>query len=149
MRTRMIVGLVGMFVLGLLALAWPVANVAADRSPIVLRFDKSDPDGNFVWNGRVGGDISGNLETRLLEAWQSGDILHVVFEWDIDADNPNRSFVATLTGTLNLATGAVVMDGRVTEGFLLGARVHEEGQLVDPATSQFKGTIQIMPAGSD
>ena len=28
---------------------------------------------------------------------------------------------------------------------MLGAEVHEEGQLVDPATLQFTGTIQLTP----
>jgi hypothetical protein len=43
-------------------------------------------------------------------------------------------------------TGAVIMNGTVVDGFLQGAQVHEEGQLVDAATLRFEGTIQVMPA---
>ena len=147
MRKNVLVGLVGLFVLGLLALAWPAGRVAAeaDRAPVRMRFNKADPDGDFVWNGRVRGGITGQLETRLLDAQQDGDILYVVFEWDVDSIRPRRSFVATLEGTLNLVTGAVVMDGVVTEGYLLGAQVHEEGQLINAENSRFKGTIEITP----
>jgi hypothetical protein len=38
------------------------------------------------------------------------------------------------------------MDGTVVKGYLEGAQVHEEGQLVDPAILRFQGSIQIMPA---
>ena len=38
------------------------------------------------------------------------------------------------------------MNSTVVDGFLQGAQVHEEGQLVDAATLRFEGTIQIMPA---
>jgi hypothetical protein len=38
------------------------------------------------------------------------------------------------------------MDGTVVDGFLQGAQVHEEGQLVDPATLGFEGTIRVMPS---
>jgi hypothetical protein len=37
------------------------------------------------------------------------------------------------------------MNGRVIKGYLEGARVHEKGQLIDPATLRFGGTIRIMP----
>jgi hypothetical protein len=37
------------------------------------------------------------------------------------------------------------MNGTVVEGFLEGAQVHEEGQLVNPATLGFEETIRIMP----
>ena len=38
------------------------------------------------------------------------------------------------------------MSGTVVDGFLLGARVHEEGLLVDAARLRFQGTIEVMPA---
>ena len=38
------------------------------------------------------------------------------------------------------------MDGTVVDGFLQGAQVHEEGQLVDAATLAFEGSIQVMPS---
>jgi hypothetical protein len=38
------------------------------------------------------------------------------------------------------------MNGTVVDGFLQGAQVHEEGQLVNPGTLAFEGTIQVMPS---
>lgn len=122
-----------------------VGSAAADGSaPLNLSFEKADPDGNYVWNGVVTGDISGALETRLLSARQTDRILHVEFDWDVDAGP--QSFTARLSGILDLQTGSVTMNGTVIEGYLTGAQVHEEGQLVDAANSGFVGTISIMPA---
>ena len=47
---------------------------------------------------------------------------------------------------LYFTIAAVVMGGTVTEGYLLGARVHQTGQLVDAATSRFTGSITVFPA---
>lgn len=147
MRTKLAVGLMGFMMVALLALALPGGRVAAALSPVYLTFDKSGGGGG-VWNGTVGGDISGILTTTLTDLRVSGKIWHVVFTWDIDdtdLSDGDQSFVATLRGVLNTQTGGVVMNGTVTEGYLLGAQVHEAGQLVDPATLQFEGTIRLMP----
>jgi hypothetical protein len=119
------------------------AATVTPAAPVELTFDKSLV-ASGVWHGTVGGDIAGDLETRLTDLRVSGPIWHVRFEWEITA--ADRSFIADLRGTLNTDTGAVVMNGTVVHGFLLGARVHEEGQLVDAATLRFQGTIQVMPA---
>ena len=74
----------------------------------------------------------------------SGPIWHVQFDWIVSAGP--KSFVARLDGTLNTNTGVVVMNGTVIDGWLLGARVHEEGQAQDPAGARFVGSIQIAPA---
>lgn len=120
---------------------------AASNAPVYLSFAKSDPDGDFVWNGTVSGDISGSLETRLLNVRQTNKILHVEFDWIVDAGE--QSFTARLNGILDTQKGTVIMNGTVIEGYLAGAQVHEEGQLVDPATSGFVGTIRLMPGSAD
>ena len=56
------------------------------------------------------------------------------------------TYLAQLSGVLNLKTGAVVMKEPVTEGQYAGSQVHEEGKLSDPANSCFAGTIRVMPA---
>lgn len=124
------------------------ASQADTEKQINLTFEKSasvtEP---FVWEGSVDGDVAGPLRTELqLEDFrETGRIWHVRFLWIID-DGGSDSFVADLTGILNLNTGRVVMNGRVVSAAdpaLVGAQVHEEGQLVDPATSTFQGTITV------
>lgn len=131
----------------LTTMAAGATGAAASNEPLRLTFDKSisDPD-NFVWTGTVSGDVSGSLTTRLTGLEISGPIWQVRFDWIIQAGE--QSFVADLSGILNTNTGAVVMNGTVVDGFLSGAQVHEEGQLVDPETLRFVGTIQIMPASA-
>jgi len=123
------------------------ASAGASNAPVRIGFDKaiSDPAA-FVWTGAVSGDVSGGLTTRLTGLSVSGPIWHVRFDWIIDAGE--RSFVADLSGILDTDTGQVVMNGTVVEGWLSGAQVHEEGQLIDPATLHFIGEIQLMPASA-
>jgi hypothetical protein len=102
-----------------------------------------------VWEGTVGGAAEGDLQTVLLDAREAGPILLVVFDWIITGTPGGaKDFTARLTGTLNTRTGRVVMNGTVTEGWLEGARVHEQGQLVDAETSRFQGIIRIMPGSA-
>jgi hypothetical protein len=118
-------------------------NAGVPGTAVELSFDKTAV-AEGVWQGTVDGDVTGTLETRLTERRISGPIWHVRFDWIISAGD--QSFVADLRGTLNNNTGAVVMNGTVVEGYLLGARVHEEGQLVDGATLRFHGSLRLMPA---
>ena len=104
-------------------------------------------EGAIILHVLVAGDVTGDLRTELTALQITGPIWHVEFNWIIDAGQ--YSFTAHLKGTLNTLTGQVVMNGTVVDGWLLGAQVHEEGQLVDPNTLRFQGTIQIMPATSD
>ena len=123
------------------------APTVASTQPIRLSFDKSlvAPDAT-EWQGTVGGDISGNLITRLTGRRIVGPIWHVRFDFEIEAGG--RTFTIDLSGILNTKTGAVVMNGTVVQGYLEGAQVHEQAQLVDPdpATFRFQGSIQVMPA---
>ena len=118
----------------------------ASSEPVRLTFDKSLVDPAGVWEGTVTGDIEGDLTTVLLEANQTGVIQHVKFDWIVDAADDDLDFTAELDGILNLETGQVVMDGNVVDGYLDGAQVHEEGQLVNAGTFRFVGSIRIMPA---
>jgi hypothetical protein len=120
-----------------------VSPAHATSDPVRMSFDKAAvADG--IWEGAVSGDIEGTLRTELLGLEETGPIWHVTFDWIIESGE--CSFTARLDGVLNTRTGAVVMDGTVTQGCLLGARVHETGQLVDAATSRFAGSITAFPA---
>lgn len=119
----------------------------ASNAPIRISFDKSivDPAAG-VWEGTVSGAVDGDLTTHLLAAPdETGQIWHVSFDWEVVADNPEYSFVALTEGILNLNTGHVVMNGTVDSGWMAGARVHEEGQLIDGDTFRFQGEITILP----
>jgi hypothetical protein len=119
---------------------WPAL---AANDPVRLTFEKAAVAAG-VWEGTISGDIEGTLQSVLLTVDETGPIWHVTFDWIIGSGE--RSFTARLEGVLNTLTGAVVMDGIVTEGYLLGARVHETGQLADAATSRFTGSITVFPA---
>jgi hypothetical protein len=136
----------------LLVVAFVVATAPAqaqrlqNNAPVLLNFEKSLVS-EGIWEGNVTGDVTGNLMTELTSLRVAGPIWHVQFNWIIDAGE--HSFTARLNGTLNTLTGKVVMNGTVVDGWLLGAQVHEEGQLIDPNTLRFQGTIQVMPATSN
>jgi hypothetical protein len=127
------------------AIAVGAAAARGANEPVRIQFDKSISDTAFVWTGTVSGDVSGALTTRLTELRVTGPIWHVRFDWIVGG---NRAFVADLSGTLNTQTGRVVMHGTVVRGWLSGAQVHEEGQLVDPAKLRFTGEIRIAPASA-
>ena len=129
------------FFLITLACLLPLAGVRAQGDGDVnLTFQKA-ASGEGTWAGTVDGDVQGNLETVLLTVDNSNPVWDVEFDWIIDAGD--RSFTARMAGTLNSETGAVEMDGEVINGWMLGARVHEKGQMVDAETSAFEGVIQL------
>ncbi len=119
-------------------------TAAAKAPPVHLTFSKQ-ASGQGVWSGAVAGDIEGALTTRLISIDDHKPVMRVTFDWIVDAGE--RSFTARLHGTLDTTTGAVTMKGRVVDGYLEGSQVRETGQLVDPATSAFEGTIDIRPVG--
>lgn len=125
-----------------------VSSAAAANAPVRLTFEKTiaDPAAG-VWEGTTGGDVDGTLRTELRSLRVTGSIWHVTFDWIVTAGE--RSFTARLSGVLNTATGAVVMNGTVVEGWLEGAQVHEEGRLLDPGSLHFEGSIRLMPATAD
>lgn len=139
--------LVGLLAAGLLSVGLSFAAPASAIAPLSLTFEK-EAVGVGVWEGSVSGGVDGDLRTVLTACTGpnscSGTVWHVEFDWIIDAGA--QSFTARLRGVLNTATGAVVMNGTVVDGYLQGAQVHEEGQLVDAATLRFEGSIQVMPA---
>ncbi|MBI1296746.1 hypothetical protein GC175_17460 [bacterium] len=138
--------IVVMVVMAVLAIFSPMSLRAQEDGAINLTFAKAAVD-EGVWEGTVGGDVEGNLHTVLLSADTSAPIWQVEFDWIIDADD--KSFTARMSGTLNTETGAVAMQGEVIEGWLLGAAVQEEGQLVDAETSAFEGTIRVVPSAPE
>ena len=114
--------------------------------PIVVTFEKHlvDP-ANLVFQGTAGGRAKGGLESRMVPGSLTieGAVWHFAFDWIVDATAEHKSFVARTEGAFDTTTGRVVMDGAVTDGWHEGAAVHEEGQLLDPATFTFAGELRI------
>jgi hypothetical protein len=123
-------------------LALAALGAGAAQESLTLGFDKAGV-GDTVWVGTVTGDVSGVLTTVLISADTSASIWLVEFYWIVTADDPERSFVARLSGTLDSETGVVAMSGRVVDGYREGAMVEEQGQMVDPDRSAFTGTIVV------
>ena len=120
------------------------ATAAAQSAPLTWTFDKCSV-GPGAWQGTATGPsgVAEPLQTQLTNYRQTGSVLQVEFDWHVGS-----TYLAQLSGVLNLKTGAVVMNGTVTEGQYVGSQVHEEGQLYDPANSCFAGTIRVMPASA-
>ena len=113
--------------------------------PVHLTFAKHVDRNRRLVGLRLGRHHRSAHDEAAEPAGSSGPIWFVTFDWIIDA-GPS-SFTARLSGILNTSTGGVVMTGRVISGYRLGAMVIEQGQLADPATSSFAGTIDVMPKG--
>jgi hypothetical protein len=132
-------------VLAAMAITAPATASAASSAPVRLTFEKA-ATAPGTWHGSVAGDVDGALTTQLDSLEVTGPIWHVTFDWIVEAGD--HSFTARLDGILDTRSGRVVMDGRVINGWLDGAQVHEAGQLADPATLRFTGTIRLMPASA-
>jgi hypothetical protein len=148
--TRRPVSALGVLLLaGLLSLGLAHAAPAGAAARLALTFEKAAV-GAGAWEGTVSGDVNGDLTTRLTGCTGpdpcSGRIWHVEFDWIISAGA--ESFTARLSGVLDTQTGQVVMNGTVVDGFMQGAQVHEEGQLVDAATLRFEGSITVLPSSA-
>lgn len=115
----------------------------AGQAPLTWTFDKCATTPG-LWQGTASAQgTTVSLTTRLSSSRLSGSVLHVTFDWEVGDE-----FVAPLGGTLNLSTGAVVMNGVIASGVHAGAQVHEEGQLYDDQRLCFAGTIRVMSASS-
>ena len=117
------------------------------NAPVRVTFDKHLVDAaTLTFAGTTGGDAPGTLVSQLVSIDDiSGPVYHVTFDWFISAGA--KSFDARTSGIWNTKKGLVTMNGTVTShGYLAGAQVHEQGELVDPDTLEFQGVIQVMPA---
>lgn len=116
--------------------------VAATQAPIILEFEKA-PGGQGYFGLVDGGP--GTIEMRIDDGGMRGNTQH--FSATLWLTNTSAgTLTAEVSGQINLVTGRAVLSGAVTDGVYAGARVHEESQLVNPATFAFVGTVQIMPA---
>ena len=120
------------------------APASASNTAIVIPFEK-----HWVGEGHYVGttDDGSTIEMFIYNESFTGDVQH--FTATVLLDLPEGSLRAILKGRFDGNTLEAVLNGRVVEGWLEGARVHEESQLVgfDPLT--FVGMVQLMPGSAD
>jgi hypothetical protein len=119
------------------------APASASQAPIAIEFEKrSFGSGRYVGTTGDGGSI----EMQVSNSSVTGNMQH--FSVTIWATVGGESFTAVLDGTFNFSTAKTLLNGAVTEGWLVGARAHERGQLagLDPLT--FTGTLWLIPGSA-
>ncbi len=101
--------------------------------------------------GVVSGDVVGDFAGLILkrEVIAGGKIVQLEALYGILAGD--HSFVAHVQGAETIQTLHAVLNGEIVEGWLAGAQVHVEFEVVPCEAHRvcFKGTIRIMPASAD
>ena len=97
--------------------------------------------------GVVGGDIVGQFGGAVLKATSDPSGRNqLTAVYIIVAPDPSRSLTIHVDGTHDTQSGTAVLDGRVVDGSLTGARAHAEYKVIDCEQSDgpcFQGTISI------
>ena len=105
--------------------------------------------------GVVGGDIVGQFGGAVLRAMPdaTGRFVRLRAIYIVVAADPLRSLTIHLDGAQDTLLGTAVLDGRVVDGSLVGARVHVEYKVISctqsPDGTCFQGTISIKRRSGD
>jgi hypothetical protein len=127
------------------ALAGFAGTATASDASLVIPFEKHwVGPGHYVGTACDGGAI----DMQLSNSSVTGDVQH--FTATVQLSCPARgASTAVLDGRFNFTSGRTVLNGSVVDGWLAGAQVHEEGQLVDLDPLTFVGTVRLMPGSAD
>ena len=96
------------------------------------------------------GTFAGTITKRI--AFDNGGIVQLGAIYQVTDPSGDHSFTAAIEGTENLVTATAVLNGVITEGWRVGARVHVTFQIIRPCAMAigpsvpgvcFQGTIQI------
>jgi hypothetical protein len=131
--------------LALGTLAGFAGTATASNGVMVIPFEK-----HWVGEGHYVGTAcgSGAIDMQLSDSYVTGNVQH--FRAAVQVSCPDGlALTAALEGSFNFSTGRTVLNGSVVDGSLVGAQVHEEGQLVSTDPYTFVGTIQLMPGSAD
>jgi len=125
--------------------------VNASAAPFELTFTKwfttyPAMTGNIPSYGD--GTFAGTILKRT--AFDNGVIVQLEARYMVTDPSGSHSFTALIQGTENLVTANAVLNGVVTEGWMVGARVHVTFQRITPCALApiapglcFQGTIRI------
>jgi hypothetical protein len=124
-------------------------TVNPSAAPVELTFDKwfttyPAMTGNTPSYGD--GSFAGTILKRT--AFDNGVIVQLQALYMITDPSGSHSFTALIQGTENLETATAVLNGVITEGWRVGARVHVTFQVITPCQVVvkpvcFHGTIRI------
>jgi hypothetical protein len=98
--------------------------------------------------GVVGGDIVGQFGGAVLDATPVGTgSIRLTAIYIVVAPDPSRSLTIRVKGAQDLQSGTAVLNGRVVDGRLTGARARAEFKVISctqsPNGTCFQGTISI------
>jgi hypothetical protein len=106
---------------GALALACASVPIfAGDGGKVRVAFTKCSPSPEpgylFSMTGPVSGDVQGTVTAKIVAAAGSADgsVTFLEADYFVTADSPGQSFVASVSGRLDNATGAAVLYGYVS-----------------------------------
>jgi hypothetical protein len=106
--------------------------------------------------GRTGGAVAGTFEGEVLRRtpFDNGVIVELEARYGVIDPGGHHSFTAIIQGKQNNQTGTAVLNGVVTEGWLVGAQVHVNFNVISPcadgtSNTCFQGTITVMPGSAD
>jgi hypothetical protein len=92
------------------------------------------------------GTFAGTIRSRI--PFDNGVIVKLEALYQVTDPNGSHSFTALIQGTENLETMTAVLNGVITDGWRIGARVHVTFDVITPCpihnrTTCFQGTIRI------
>jgi len=133
-----------------------VSPLAAAEAPNKVRVDFAKcppppgtplpPGAVFMVVGHTARDVPGSL----LVLGQAGsftvvapNVVYLDADYHVTADDPSRSFTASVGGRYDLAAGNAVLYGHVSSGWLLGAQVVDEFHDTTPGC--VSGTLTLTP----
>ncbi len=104
------------------------------------------PDGeSIVWEGRADGVVPGRVTLELTQVEPPSEAANPVWfvraRWTL-ATSDARSFVADLNGVVDWRAGLIRLAGPISSGWMSGARVEQEGRVVD---GDISGCLTIVP----
>ncbi|MET0164231.1 MAG: hypothetical protein ABW318_04425 [Vicinamibacterales bacterium] len=103
--------------------------------------------------GFTGGDVVGTYAGEVLSRtpFDNGVIVQLDARYEVTDSGGLHSFTTIIQG--KSTKGNAVLNGVITEGWMLGARTHVTFETITPCQSGtmnvcFRGTIRIMPASA-
>jgi len=120
------------------------------RAGLELTYTKWFAPGFPNMVGVVGGDIDGQFGGAVLRAAPdaTGRFIRLTAVYIVVAPDPSHSLTIHVDGVQDNQLGTAVLNGRVVDGSLAGARAHAEYKVISctqsPDGTCFQGTINIM-----